>query len=110
MAVALSWIDIDTANHLVAIENRISETGAIREVAGVAAKIGEVGFKTHRLRPIPIGKARSRSDMFDTSHPGGVIAFVVFGAERLETVAISRKRSRDIKLLWDELGRHNGPG
>ena len=101
-------VDVDTADHIVTVEDRIGETGAVVEVFGVPYEVFTVAPQRHLYRPRLRLESRSRPDVVDTRLPRGVIAIIVFWTEGLQPKPIASKGSRHFEVRRDE-GRCHGP-
>ena len=98
-------IDVDTADHVVSVQHRVREAGAIGEVARMALEVGKVLLEAHRVRPAAPGAvARRREDVLDARRPRLVVAFVVLGAERLEAEAVRFEPAGRIEPVRNEQG------
>src|SRR5690348_613805 len=81
-------IQVDAADDVVVarVEDGKGETGAPREVLGVAAKVGQVLLERHAVArwPLAVGIAGSRAYVFDARHPGGTVGLVVLRPQWFE--------------------------
>ena len=63
-------------------------------------------FEVHRPGPFGFLETRSRMNVVDARHPGGVVAIVVFGSERLQAEPVTLEVRRHGELGWDERCGH----
>ena len=103
MVGILRGVDVDTADDIVAVEDRVRETFTIQEVSGVHLEIGEVRSEIHLHRPIASAiEPGRRSDVVDTRHPCLMVPIVMLRSERFEMEAWTFETYRDHELLRNE--------
>lgn len=77
-------VDVDTTDHLIAVEYRVGKRLPLIELAGVHIHVGHVLRERHWGGPLCPIHARSRPDVVDARHPGLMIPFVVHRPKRFE--------------------------
>jgi len=104
VVVVLRRVQVEAADHVVVggVEHREREAGPIGEVAGVAFEVTEVLLQWHLVRPVPVREPRGRPDVVHARRPGGVVALVVLGPERLEDEPVGREPPGRVEVVGDE--------
>jgi len=96
VGVAFRRIDVDTADHLITVEDRVGEPFAVDEVPGVHLEIGKVRCEIHLDRPVAVViEPGCRTDMVDARHPCVVVPLVVLRAEWFEVETRTIEAGRD---------------
>jgi len=99
----LGGVDVDTADDVDAVEDRIRETFTIHKVSGVHLKVGAVRCEIHLDRPVTsFIEPWRRSDVVDTRHPCLMVPLVVLRSERLEPKPLAIELIGDHELVRNE--------
>ena len=77
MAFLFAWVDIDAADNVVAVKDRVGESAPFLEVVGMADEVGKIVLEAHRFGPRLGLESRGRTDVVDARHPSVMISLVV---------------------------------
>jgi hypothetical protein len=97
-------VDVEAADHVIAVEHRVREAGAVHEVARVPLEVAQVLLDGHLVRPAPGFETRARMNVVDGRGPRGVVPLVVLGPERLQDELGSLEPEWHVEVGRHELG------
>src|SRR5690349_16314067 len=105
---ALRRVDVDAADDAAAaaLQHRVGEARALRELLGVLLQIAEILLERHlRIRPAPALESGRGPDVVDARHPRLVVTRVVLRPERLQPELPGDQFAGHGEAVWYE-----GPG